>query len=308
MPRFDKWLGDVGPDAPVSRAARRAVTLRLAAVEHFFRRAVRKPKPGGASAEAVHQLRIWTRRAAAALRLFSDFLPKKNSRWLKRKLRKVRRAGGDARDCDVMLARLPTRSNRALASLVHEIQSRRRIAERELARLYKRLVERKRLRRHRHKLLKKIKSPKKLAPTDDQFGPWCRRQLEEMGRDYFKLAAANLDRDARLHELRIAGKRLRYALELAAVAVRPDVRETLYEQLSDLQDRLGAVCDSLASTARLQAWLKEIDDPEIRKQLRGALARERTELARHKAEFRRWWTARRRAALARLWKRALGRG
>lgn len=307
MPRFDKWLGDLGPDAPVSRAARQAVKVRLEAVEYFFGRAVRKPRQGRVDAEAVHQLRIWTRRAAAALRLFEDFLPKRQARWLKRKLREVRRAGGAARDCDVLLARLPTHSDDSLANLVHQIQSRREAASRKLLKMHERLIAGKKLRRHAGKLLKKAARHTKTKAAAQPYAAWCRKQLAPMAGKFFRLSESDLHHNQTLHELRIAGKHLRYALELATAALTPKVREKLYEGLSDLQDRLGIVCDSLASVDRLREWIEETHDSAVHKHLRKALTRERAELALQKRLFLKWWTVSRRKALQRLWTRALGK-
>ena len=67
MARLEKWLTEVGPDAPVARAARAALAMRLKAVEHFVKQAVQVTGKADDDAEAVHQLRIWTRRAASAL-------------------------------------------------------------------------------------------------------------------------------------------------------------------------------------------------------------------------------------------------
>src|SRR5438034_937550 len=102
MPRFEKWLVGVSADSRTDEAAREAIRTRLDAVRHFLDEAV----AGRDEAEGVHQLRIWTRRASAALRLFKPALPNGRRQWLKKHLRRVRRAAGDVRDCDVHLERL----------------------------------------------------------------------------------------------------------------------------------------------------------------------------------------------------------
>ena len=90
MLRFDKWLTKVAADAPVDRVARRALTTRLRAVAWFLHAAGN----GDNEAEAIHQLRIWTRRTAAALRLFAPVLTDKPARKLRKSLKKLRRAAG----------------------------------------------------------------------------------------------------------------------------------------------------------------------------------------------------------------------
>src|SRR4029453_17422832 len=102
MPRFNKWLTRVKPEAPVDRVAKQALAARLRAVEHYLSEAV----AGKGEAEAIHQLRIWTRRSAAALRLFATAVPEELRKWMKKKLRQIRRTAGEVRDCDVHLERL----------------------------------------------------------------------------------------------------------------------------------------------------------------------------------------------------------
>src|SRR5262245_35539503 len=71
MPRFEKWLIGVSASAPVDHVARRALVVRLRAVKHYLDAALSGPD----EAEGVHQLRIWTRRAEAALKLFRQAIP-----------------------------------------------------------------------------------------------------------------------------------------------------------------------------------------------------------------------------------------
>jgi CHAD domain-containing protein len=52
--------------------------------------------------EYVHQLRVATRRASAAVQIFAELLPKRKSRLINRRLRELRQAAGEARDLDVL--------------------------------------------------------------------------------------------------------------------------------------------------------------------------------------------------------------
>src|SRR5206468_5052202 len=56
--------------------------------------------------EDVHRLRVATRRAGAALKIFQPCLPDKVFRRVRKQLRALRRAAGEARDWDVFLADL----------------------------------------------------------------------------------------------------------------------------------------------------------------------------------------------------------
>jgi CHAD domain-containing protein len=304
MARFEKWLTEVGPDAPVVRAARKALAVRLRAVEHYLQDAAQVSGNGESDAESVHQLRIWTRRGAAALRLFAPVLPRRRAKWLKQTLRRIRRTAGEARDCDVLAERLESGEVPGLCHTVVHLRARRKDAERQLARLYRKLVRRGKLRRRGERLAKKARwRGDKPAET---FGPWCREQLGTLYEAFFQLAEVDLSRDAALHQLRLAGKRLRYGLELSPAAFPAATHRRLYDELSGLQDRLGAVCDAIVAVGRLKEWLVPMKDQAVAKQLRSALRREQQVLTRRKAEFARWWTIRRRQQMRRVWTKSLG--
>jgi CHAD domain-containing protein len=305
MPRFEKWLTAIGPDAPVTRAARKALRSHLRAVEHLLGEAAHVSGRAKDDAEAVHQLRIWTRRAAAVLRLFDEVLPRRRAKWLKRKLRKIRRTAGEARDCDVLAEQLERENVPGLAHTVVPLRQRRRSAERDLAALDKSLVRGGKLRRRGDNLRDKVRWRRR--PAEPEFGPWCRQQLQPLAAELFELAAADLSRDAALHQLRLAGKRLRYALELAPAALPPATHRRLYDELCDLQDRLGALCDAIVAVGRLREWREGTRDRTARKQLGTAISQRQRELTKSKAGFRRWWTARRRERMRRTWDKALGK-
>src|SRR5262245_11530452 len=102
MPRFQKWLIAVEPTAPTDEVARLALAERLLAVAHFLDKSIGDTD----EAEAIHQLRVWTRRAASALELFDAALPDSRRKRMKKTLRKMRRRAGAVRDCDIHLERL----------------------------------------------------------------------------------------------------------------------------------------------------------------------------------------------------------
>jgi len=94
-----KWIKVDSPDEPVLAVARRTLRGRLRWLWHCLPLAALQPEE---DVEYVHQLRIATRRAEAALETFAPYLPGRRARWLSKKLRQVRRAAGDARDLDVL--------------------------------------------------------------------------------------------------------------------------------------------------------------------------------------------------------------
>src|SRR5688572_17294219 len=56
--------------------------------------------------EFVHQMRVATRRSAAALALFVELLPRKKTKHMLKRLKRLRKAAGEARDLDVLCQRL----------------------------------------------------------------------------------------------------------------------------------------------------------------------------------------------------------
>ncbi len=310
MARWEKWLTEVSPDTPVARAARTALATRLKAVEHFLKKAGQVSGKADEDADAVHQLRIWTRRAAAALRLFAGMLPSRKAKWFKRKLKAIRHIAGEARDCDVLAERLDRGDLPGLAPTAVHLRVRRKRAEKRLAKTYKTLVRSRKFRRKCNQLLKTLDSgppsgrPKRGA-QQPAFGPWCRMQLAPLAEEFHELAAANLSANKAFHQLRLAGKRLRYALELASAAFPKATHRRLHESLSDLQDRLGQVCDQIVAVKQLKELRDEARGANVRKELRAAQILQRKQLAAARQRFCRWWSPKRRATLRKSWERAL---
>src|SRR3954452_4423557 len=108
----DKWISDLHGGMPVYAAARRVLEGRLGVVRDRLPWAVHHADEDD---EHVHQLRVGTRRAGAALRIFADCLAPKLYRRTRRILRAIRQSAGAARDWDVFLEMVQTRNERANA-------------------------------------------------------------------------------------------------------------------------------------------------------------------------------------------------
>src|SRR5215212_5938250 len=103
MAASGKWIDGIGPETTVAEAASRSLEPRLAVIAHSLPLAAHLAEH---DIEHVHRLRVATRRAAAALKLYRDWLPRKSTRWIKKRLRQIRRAASEARDLDVLIERL----------------------------------------------------------------------------------------------------------------------------------------------------------------------------------------------------------
>jgi hypothetical protein len=94
MKSSNKWISGIDADTSLRKAARVSLRTRLAAVWYYLPLAAEQADD---NVEYVHQLRVSTRRALAALRLYGRLCRKRDVRWFRTKLKQIRRAAGDAR-------------------------------------------------------------------------------------------------------------------------------------------------------------------------------------------------------------------
>jgi hypothetical protein len=244
-----KRIADVDENTPVADAARRVLAHRLEAV---------RDRIGDTLADAddrrrhIHALRVATRRAAAAADLFAACLPRKVHRQLRDHLRRLRRTVGRARDWDVVLSQLGRRLEGALPSDVPAIDmlsgyalARRVPAQRQLEEAtsdypfgFDRLMAR---------TLVAVRGPERTT-----FGAIVRPLVSRMLSEFQDLCGRGDGEWAHLHEVRIAGKRLRYALELVQPCFGGLVSDDVGPALAKLQETLGAVNDSFNATLLLK--------------------------------------------------------
>jgi CHAD domain-containing protein len=299
MARKSKWIEVESPDLPATDVARRALEARLNTVWEWLPLAADSP---AGEIENVHQLRVSTRRATAALHQFESWLPKKRARWFRKQLKKIRRTAGEARDLDVLARRLAEHCQSEPAAgcpgLMARATQARTAAQPAIHQLHGKLGER------FGKRLKKL-----LAKTDWRSDSPCPTYLEvartglaPLAATFFTAAEGDFENILALHEFRIAGKKLRYAMEVFAAAFGPAFRKELYPIVEELQEKLGAVNDHANFRDRYLAWADDTEDADQRLVLGKLIALETAELQRCTREFRAWWTPDRAADLkARFW-------
>ncbi len=291
QPADGKWVDGLTPETPAGEAARRVLSARCAAVVG----ALESCRSWGADPEPVHRLRVATRRAAAALEVFADLLPSKAYRKGRRILKRLRRAAAVARDLDVLLDAVRTWS-------VHQSPAARpglhfllghAFAGREAAQAV---------------LTAAIgaTSDKDVARLSGLAGAVRDGKQEALGEravsvvsrlvhDLEVAAQADLDDYRRLHEIRILGKRLRYALELFVDCFPAAAREQVYPHIEAVQDILGAANDSFQAGLRLEGMLQRVrlTQPGLWELLRPGLeeyhAYHQTRLKGQRATFGDWW-------------------
>jgi CHAD domain-containing protein len=287
-----KWVKELQAETPLAGAARRVLKARLDAVHKYLKLVVTKDE----DPESVHQLRVSSRRTAAALDMFEDCLPAKVQSKAKKKLKKLRRAAGAARDWDVFLQSfksrtVPAKARDGLNLVIGYALSQRQAAEaqldaaaRDLSKKFGKLTK---------SVVASVHTPKK--PSKSQ-------TLTDLAREAFLPSARNLTKAAKrdltdadnLHQVRIAGKRLRYAMEILAPAFERPFRERLYPAVQEMQDILGEANDSRFAMARIKEFLKQLEKNSTPgKRNRAALAEliayHQARWDRERQRFNRWW-------------------
>jgi CHAD domain-containing protein len=288
-----KWFWVEPLSAPVAAAAERIVGQRLEDVQRFLPLAARHDAE---DVEYVHQLRVSCRRAAAALRAFESFAPR-DVRKLKSWLKRLRRAAGPARDADVFLGRLRTEldpTNQLAQEIVAVVVQSRIDAQRALVKVDAKAAQ---------GGLKKV-TQKCLAAFRKSDAPDAEMTFAEFAQEAIREPASGLHavdahnaRLAELHALRIAGKRLRYALEIFHSAAADGLRLETYPQVEELQERLGAINDRVASQRRLQQWLAELPADDLAAFAAGLVVGEHAAAVGLRNQFLAWWTPERQAQL-----------
>jgi CHAD domain-containing protein len=199
---------------------------------------------GGRSVEAVHDMRVASRRLRAFGVTFRDLLREETQRRLEKKLRRVTRAAGSVRDLDVQMVLLEGRwaaaskelERAALEHLLELLTIRRaevtRRAERRLEKLDIDAVRRV-VRRAAREVMRGL-------PTPERQRAYAMKSLEARVADAAERVPPSdgAEHPEELHHLRIDVKGIRYALEL----FEPLLGEhfpALHARARTLQDLLG---------------------------------------------------------------------
>ncbi|MGD9633680.1 MAG: CHAD domain-containing protein [Pirellulales bacterium] len=295
MARLSKWIDAVQAGGRVSDAARVSLEARLATVAYWLPLAARQIDE---DIEKVHQLRVSTRRAIAALRLYRDWLPRDEYDWLSRRLKRVRRAAGAARDLDVLAEWIRDELSGQGGALLAIIADERAAAQPEIMSIADKCEAENRFRRKMYSLLAGVRPRGKREKKQDvSFHNWAETQLAHATEGFFA-ALPNQSSDlSALHEFRIQGKHLRYTLELLSSAFPAELKEVHYPVVEELQEQLGRINDCVAADARLRRWRKKFDSHAEQETLDRLIAAKHAELDKSLAEYRGWWTVERAESL-----------
>ena len=290
MIKNGKWVGCFRRKDPVWKVAASTIEVRLASVRHFFPLAAQRPKE---DLEYVHQLRVSTRRLVAALDLYAEFLPKKPLRRLRRHLKEVRRSAGDARDCDVLLVRHEScKGDPCAERFVASVRRKRRKAQAPISGAFSSIQGKGGLDRLANRLLVQLRRVH-AGETRPRFGPWARKKLKAEVEDFFDSQPRDRDDLEGMHDFRIAGKRLRYTMELLSSVFPSEFRDRIYPTIETIQEMLGDINDHAVALQRFRAWRKDSEDRLEREHLKRLTRREKKALKLAIDQFDKWWTPKR---------------
>ncbi len=284
-----KWIEGLGPQQPLSQAARRVLDERLGTVLRLLPIAARgRIEP----VRAVHQLRVSTRRAMAALEMFHDLLPVKRGRRIRKQLKAIRRAAGDARDLDVLLTRWTTQAgptpDEPWRLLIDEATRRRRAAQKPL-RAMRKQAKQAGLKPKMRWLISRTGWPRS-AGNEPSFAEAGRQRVAPAIEALAAAEPLDVEDLAGWHAMRIEGKRLRYAMEIFAQGFDASFREELYPQVEELQEQLGRINDHVTARDLLESWRSAPLAPEARARIDELIEAEVRQLAEARASFHAWWT------------------
>jgi len=261
----------------------------------------------GDDIEGVHDMRVASRRLRSALRDFAPLLRRgKRLDAARAALSRLADALGAVRDEDVAIHALeklhehaPPEAHAGLREYVAERRTRRERARGELFdALDERAVE-----EVRHLLARAVEGKPRASkkakgdapPAGADFGASLARVAARLWRELGELSPSlyRPNKSKRLHEMRIAAKRLRYALELLQGCERGGAPKELASEVADMQGELGDLHDCDVWADDLGAQLRGSDglSPERRRANVWLLAHFAEKRARHYVAALNLWHA-----------------
>ena len=241
------------------------VALRHIVARHLRR--LRQDDPGtriGEDPEALHDMRVATRRLRAAVRIFEAGLPTRAQQRLSQELRWLGETLGGVRDLDVQLAKLASFSTAAPAGFRPPLRCLRDYLVTERTSRRGAMLARLETKRYWRLLLQLEGFASSRAPRRPR-DPEALQPIATAGRRAIKKAFRRLlERGAKIHEmprpedlhaLRIRAKRLRYLLEFLQELTGKAGRR-LVKQLTKLQDLLGSYHDAVVAAEFVRSYVE----------------------------------------------------
>jgi CHAD domain-containing protein len=206
---------------------------------------------GHGDVDPVHDMRTATRRLRTAIKLYGAEAPKPKRELVEDELKRVARRLGDVRDLDVLLKALDDSgepNGHDLSPLRRAWHDERRSNARRLAAE----LGRPRFRR----ALRRVTS---LVRANGQTATIATKAPALIWEQFGRVLALDIDPVTddpdRIHQARIAAKKLRYTLEAFEDALEPGA--TLIQEVTAIQDAAGDMHDAIVAGERARQLLNE---------------------------------------------------
>jgi CHAD domain-containing protein len=218
-------------------------------------------------AGSVHDLRVSIRRFAQALAVFKPCFQGKETRKIRRRMKKLRMLAADVRNFDIALKLLSKSRTAEAARLRPKLESQRKESGRILIGALKRRMERKSSLKWRTALESALAGGNS-AGCRIAVEETARSVLPRMAKDFLERGNAASEAKAsleKLHAFRIASKKFRYTLELFAPLYGSALKSWL-ESIQRIQTLLGDINDCVTVAQMLSdykgggavaGWLKK---------------------------------------------------
>jgi len=285
-----KWLEGLRSEMPIQQAGRLVLQARLQPVLHWLEQFQQHPS----DPEAIHQLRVSVRRSEAGLRLLRPCMRRKTYREARATLRTLRESVSATRDADVLILNIQkclenaspsTRPGREL--FLGFLLGRRSLLQQQPLPLLP-----SQLQQQAERWLDALNRGKASAKSLT-FGPFARNALHEAFERLENALKADLSDEVALHAVRIAGKRLRYVIEIVGPSLDRSLVVEIYPQLENLQEILGLANDAHTAIGLLKLVRSSLSvlgssGKEYRPGLASLLRLHRRQQLQQRRQFQQW--------------------
>jgi CHAD domain-containing protein len=241
------------------------IAFQLVELQNYYRTVMENT-----SVEAIHKMRVTTRRLQASLELINFKEDKAGIGKVREQLRTLRQMVSEVRNYDVFLILLEQEAatHKAMQgpfeSLIAELEKRREKKAKEM----KRFLRKHSIKKIAAELGVKLQKPEKASlhhiASNEKILKRTASRLEKRLTEFQQLAAEinPTKHPEEIHQLRIAAKRLRYLLEIAA-DMGYGQSLTALNWLRTLQDRIGdwhdleAIEDEIINIVGHREFIKE---------------------------------------------------
>ncbi len=282
---------------PSALVAAPSEVLQAALIEraHKFARWALEVRAAPLAVKPAYRLRVHARRTESACKAIAPLLRRKDSARAREALRELRRAAGVVRDADVRseifaarlghAARISEAS--AVAFVVGRISAQRDAAALRLAEVAEEHAE---VAGNLPAVLADaVKPSAKVEGERYSSSEIVVRGIRRAAKRFIEDAEADLTVLDLLHEMRLSGKKLRYALVSFQQCMPPAITGETLTRLKDCQDRLGAINDKHELVNSIDATMQLTVPATVRSGLASLRHSMHAELEREHAGFVRWW-------------------